>query len=129
MTTSALKLTGFNFGNNKLQGNTLLGCYEANSVLECENRTQQESQIARFVITDISTIKKEHVGELPAVLKIGYYSLLVISLFFIVELLLSFFNKSFFSLFTNLAGLVSFGGLFKVLRRIDKEIKEKGFIK
>jgi len=128
MTTSALRLTGFNFGN-KLQGDTLLGCYEANSVLGCDNRTQQESQIARFVITDISTIKKEHVGELPGVLKIGYYLLLVISLFFTAELLLSFFNKSFFSPFTNLVGLVSFGGLFKVMRRVDEEIKEKGFIK
>lgn len=91
------------------------------------------SQVARFVINDISDISISEISEtkvfsVPITLHFAYVSFSVITLFFFSQFVLTFFGSSYISGFSGLVGTVAFGGLFKVAERINGEIRKKGYI-
>lgn len=94
----------------------------------------QEPRITKFEIRDISnapqiTAQAQIVStSIPMSLQIAYWSFGIVSIFFLLQFILTFFQIAILPGFSGLVGFFAFGGLFKVTQRIHKEIKQNGFI-
>jgi hypothetical protein len=125
MTTSSFTSTDINFDTNLVAIVRTMDSFVGTRDLQ--------PRVSKFEISNITDAQetsqvKVVPNTIPISLKITYWSFAILSVFFLMQFILTFFSVSILSGFSGLVGFIGFGGLFKVTQRIHNEVREKGYI-